>query len=183
MSLLVVDPEVDQSRRARALLIALEVDRVSVVAVWETEGVKVTQQGLHRVRPGNLRVTVLDFSEVWAASEDQVAARGRVGVTDWHAGGIAITCRWVAGAVTEFRGRRRSPLSPVTQRWVAAFEETIEAEYLAALLLSSRPDAALVSERPGYVNAVIETLAWCWRREGPPPIAGRDTEHQATSQT
>lgn len=144
---------------------------------------KVTEPDLHRIRPGNLRVTVHDFGAAWAASEDAVAAQGRAGMTDWRAGGIAITCRWVAGAVTEYRGRRRIPLSPVTQRPVAAVEEMIEAEYLAALMLSSRSDAVLVIERPGYVDAVVETLAWCWRRDGPAPIAGLSEQHQAVRQT
>jgi len=50
-----------------------------------------------------------------------------------------------------------------------AYEELIEAEYLAAELLDvRRPD--LVGSRPGWCEAIRTTLRWAWRRSGEPPI-------------
>ncbi|MBW0093921.1 hypothetical protein I4I73_31380 [Pseudonocardia sp. KRD-184] len=46
------------------------------------------------------------------AEFDAVAARGS---TDWCAGGIVLTCRWLAGAVvTDQTGRPQLPYSPAS---------------------------------------------------------------------
>lgn len=126
---------------------------------------------LGRVRAENLRVPRAEFGAVWAAAEEQAAAEAARGVTDWYAGGVVVTCRWLAGAVvTDQTGRRELPRSPATWRTVHAYEELIEAEFLAAERLTvGRPD--LIEHRPGWCEAIRATLRWAWRRAGPPPLA------------
>lgn len=36
---------------------------------------------------------------VWAEAEAQSAGEAARGVTDWYAGGVVVTCRWLAGAI------------------------------------------------------------------------------------
>jgi hypothetical protein len=58
----------------------------------------------------------------------------------------------------------------VTRRSVRAYEEVIEAEFLAAERLDQRrPD--LVVARPGWCEAIRATLRWAWRHDWPPPLA------------
>jgi hypothetical protein len=65
----------------------------------------------------------------------------------------------------------RSPVTRVTV--VSAYEELIEAEYLAAEQLDVRcPD--LLVDRPGWCEGVRATLRWAWRRSGPPPLPALD---------
>lgn len=66
-------------------------------------------------------------------------------------------------------GRRFLAYSPVTDRTATAYEELIEAEYLAAELLDVRQPELLVV-RPGWREAIRATLRWAWRRSGPPPL-------------
>jgi hypothetical protein len=135
--------------------------------------VKVTERDLRRIPSGNLRVGLAEFGAVWSAAEEQAAAKARHGVTDWAAGGVRMTSRWLAGAVTESRGgRRRLPVAPITRTTSPAIEERIEAEYLAAVALAAKADSALVSDRPGFIEAVVATLRWAWRRSGPAPRLG-----------
>lgn len=89
---------------------------------------------------------------------------------------MTITCRWLAGAVVETRGSRRLPMSPITQSGSAAVEELIEVEYLAAVVLSGHSSSRLITGRPGYVQAVVETLGWAWRRNCPAPSFASTTE-------
>lgn len=118
----------------------------------------------------NLRVGLVEFGAVWAAAEERSLGRARAGETDWFAGGVLLTCRWIAGACVEVRGRRRMPVAPITRRSTPAIEELIEAEYIAAVTLASNPVSPLVIDRPGFLDAVIATLSWTWRRSGPPPL-------------
>jgi hypothetical protein len=54
----------------------------------------------------------------------------------------------------------------------------IAAECLAAeKLLFRRPVPSWVENRPGWLPAVVATLAWAWRRTGPPPIDVRAQAH------
>lgn len=129
----------------------------------------VADHDLERVRPENLRVGLAEFGVVWAAAERRVSAQAGAGVTDWFAGGVVLTCRWLAGAAVEYRGRRRLPVAPITRRTSAAIEELIEAEYIAAVTLIGNPASPLVVDRPGFLDAVVATLAWAWRRSGPAP--------------
>lgn len=126
---------------------------------------------LGRTPAGNVRVPLADFGRVWAAAEAQSADEAARGVTDWHAGGVVVTCRWLAGAVVTYQtGRRQLPRSPATERIVTAYEELIEAEYLIAESLDLvRPD--LVEHRPGWCEGIRATLRWAWRCNGPMPLA------------
>ncbi len=130
----------------------------------------VTENDIKRIPLRNLRVPRDEFVAVWAAAERRSTEQAEQGVTDWYAAGVNVTCRWLAGAVTTSSdGRRRLPMSPVTERTATAYEELIEAEYLAAELLDVHRPRLLVS-RPGWCEAIRATLRWSWRRTGPPPI-------------
>lgn len=120
---------------------------------------------------GNLRVLRAEFAAVWADAERRATEAADRGVTDWYAGGIAVTCRWLAGAVvTDDRGRRELARSPATWRAGRAYEELIDDEYLVAERLAmTRPD--LLEHRPGWCEAIRATLRWAWRHVGPPPFA------------
>jgi hypothetical protein len=132
--------------------------------------VQVTAALLQRVRPGNLRVPRAEFAAVWAAAEQRAGEQAGRGITDWYAGGVAVTCRWLAGVVVEDQTGQRAPApAPVTRRATSAYEELIEAEFVAAERLDlRRPD--LVEHRPGWCEAIRATLRWAWRHEGPPPL-------------
>lgn len=132
---------------------------------------EVTKHDIARIPVRNLRVSRDDFVAVWAAAERRNTEQAGQGVSDWYAGGVAVTCQWLAGAVVRTgNGRRFVAYSPVTGRAAMAYEELIEAEYLAAELLDvRRPD--LLEHRPGWCEAIRATLRWAWRRNGPPPLA------------
>jgi len=140
------------------------------VGPWCQSGfVRVTEADIARIPVGNLRVSWAAFGTVWAAAEDRDWAAA-AGVAPWYRAGVAATCRWLAGARVEsvIGGRRLAP-SPVGGREVLAYEELIEAEYLAAEQLGQRcPD--LVEHRPGWCEAMAATLRWAWRHEGPAPL-------------
>jgi len=131
---------------------------------------EVTEAHVARIPAGNLRVPRADFAAVWRAAEQENREQGERGVTDWYAGGVIITCRWLAGAVTTTQtGRQMPAFAPVSNRSARAYEELIEAEYVAVEQLAARrPD--LVVARPGWCEAVRATLRWAWRHEGPPPL-------------
>lgn len=123
-----------------------------------------------RVPMQNIRVPRTQFGAVWAAAEARSSHQAVHGVTDWYAGGVVVTCRWLAGAaVTDTTGRRQLPYSPATERINPAYEELIEAEYIAAEKLDlMRPD--FVEHRPGWCDGIRETLRWAWRCNGPAPL-------------
>jgi hypothetical protein len=132
--------------------------------------VEVTEAHVARIPAGNLRVSRAEFAAVWRAAERQSREQGDLGVTDWYSAGVALTCRWLAGAVTTTQtGRQMPAFAPVSSRSARAYEELIETEYLAAEQLDMlRPD--LVAARRGWCEAVRATLRWAWRHEGPPPL-------------
>ena len=130
--------------------------------------VEVTQSDIAGMPPGNLRVPQGAFVALWQAASTRDAEQGARGVTDWHAGAIALTCRWMAAA--PLRTARGGGLvrAPATRRRALAYEELIEQEFLAAQDLEHRrPDLA---GRPGWCEGVRATLRWAWRAEGPPPL-------------
>ncbi|GAA1860360.1 hypothetical protein GCM10009836_45630 [Pseudonocardia ailaonensis] len=133
---------------------------------------RVTERDVERVPPGNLRVPRREFGLLWAAAEARSEKQGARGITDYEAGAIAITCRWLAHATVDGpRGRRRPASAPVTRTPRSAGEELIEAEYVAAETLAARaapPD--WLARQPGYLAAVCATLRWAWRGDGPPPV-------------
>ncbi|HVK20314.1 MAG TPA: hypothetical protein VM677_03030 [Actinokineospora sp.] len=117
---------------------------------------------------GNLRVQRVEFARVWLAAECESDAHP----SDWRLAGVVMTCRWIATAtVRPESGPWRMARSPVTERTDSAHEELIEAECLAAELLAMRrPVPDWVANRPGWIDAVVATLNWAWRRSGVLPI-------------
>ncbi len=126
---------------------------------------EVTAADVARVPPGNIRVSRADFAEVWIAAE-------RTARNDWYALGVAVTCRWIAHSRgTTLNGVTGPTRAPVTERTRLAYEELIEAAYLAAEKLGlRRPRPEWLVERPGWIEAVCATLRWAWARTGPPPL-------------
>jgi hypothetical protein len=108
-----------------------------------------------------------EFAAVWVAAERRCHEQGAVGVTDWHAAGVAVNCEWLAAAVVGSRSGLTYPArSPVTRRTARAHEELIEAEFLAAET-AREPDG-----QPGWAEAVRATLRWAWRCSDSPPLPG-----------
>lgn len=133
--------------------------------------VEVTELDLAAIPAGNIRVPCQEFAAVWRAASALDEAEAGHGVTDWYAGAVAVTCRWLATApMRSAQGPGRLTRSPATRRARVAYEELIEAEYLAAEMLEQRrPDIA--EHEPGWCEGVRATLRWAWRRSGPPPVA------------
>jgi hypothetical protein len=131
---------------------------------------KVTGADEGAVPPGNLRVPRRDFLAVWTFASERADEQASRGVTDWYAGGVATTCRWLATAPSRLPNGLVNPTpAPATRRTALAYEELIEEEFLAAeRLAETRPD--LVDSRPGWCEGVLATLRWAWRREGPAPM-------------
>ena len=103
---------------------------------------EVTESLLDRVPVGNLRVPRAEFSSLWIEAERlNGEAMGRPSL-DWYPAAVAVTCRWLAGAVVQDQtGRRALAPAPATRRRARAYEELIEAEFLAAEQLDvRRPD-------------------------------------------
>lgn len=133
--------------------------------------VQVTRHDIARIPLGNIRVPRGEFAEVWAAAERRCAELGEQGMTDdWYPAGVAVTCAWIANAtVRPVSGRSFAARSPVTRSTALAYEERIEAEYLAAEQLDvRRPD--LLRSRPGWCEGIRATLRWAWRHSGPAPL-------------
>jgi len=131
--------------------------------------VEVTEADAGRIPSGNLRVPRAEFVAVWVVGERRCAG-------EWYAAGVALTCRWMAGAVVRaFDGRLGPARAPVTRRMARAYEELIQAEYLAAEALEQRrPRSWWLEEKPGWIEGVCATLRWAWARSGPPPIEVRE---------
>lgn len=133
---------------------------------------EVTASDVARIPRSNLRVPVTDFAQVWTAAERRSREQGERHVIDWYAGGVALTCRWLAAAtVRPAEGRPYLAKAPVTKRTARAHEELIEAELLAAEKLDmQRPRPYWLAKRPEWSKAICATLRWAWRRSGPPPL-------------
>jgi len=133
---------------------------------------EVTAADVATIPRTNLRVSREEFAAIWRVAERQCAEQGQRGVTDWHAGGVAVACRWLARAtVRPTSGPPRAARSPVTERTNLAYEEQIEAEFVAAEQLDmQQPRPTWLHERPGWSEAICATLRWAWRRAGPAPL-------------
>ncbi|GLZ49228.1 hypothetical protein Acsp06_54130 [Actinomycetospora sp. NBRC 106375] len=133
-------------------------------------GVDVTDADVAAIPVRNVRVPRSEFVAVWrAASERDVHDFAHDG-GGWYAAGVAATCRWLATAPSRLSNGLTDPTaSPASRRTALAYEELIEAEFLAAERLEERrPD--LARSRPGWCDGVRATLQWAWRRQGPPPL-------------
>lgn len=130
----------------------------------------VTAEDVDRVPVGNLRVPRADFGSLWATADARNRELTERGSTDWYTAGVAVTCMWLADAThTPSWGRPFPARSPVGDRQVRAYEESIEAEYQAAESMAER-QPWLLEQRPGWCEAIRATLRWAWRHEGPPPL-------------
>ena len=90
---------------------------------------EVTASLLDRVPVGNLRVPRTEFGALWVAAERINAEQTERPDPDWYPAAVAVTCRWLAGAVVQDRtGRRTLAPSPATRRPARAYEELIEAD-------------------------------------------------------
>jgi hypothetical protein len=106
--------------------------------------VEVTAKLVDRVPPGNLRVPLAEFAAVWGVAEQRNGEQREPEVVDWYAGAVTVTCRWLAGAIVQVAMGRYPALAPVSLHKHRAYEELIEAEYLAAELLEVRwPELAM----------------------------------------
>lgn len=125
---------------------------------------QVTEADIARIPRRNVRVPVDEFARMWRAAEQNDEH-------SWYRAGVAMTCRWMATAtVRPDSGRWYPAFAPVTHKSGRAYEELIEAEYVAAEKLDmNRP--WWLSNRPGWIEAVCATLRWAWCRSGPPPLS------------
>lgn len=118
-----------------------------------------------RIPPENLHVTRAGFAAVWIQAEQRVASGAAD--FDWYAYGVASTCRWLAGSGEP----GRDALAPATQRPHRAMPESIELECGEADRLARlQPRPAWLADRHGWLDGVLATLDWAWRRTAPPPI-------------
>ena len=135
-----------------------------------------TETDVARIPAANIRVPRAEFAVLWTTAEQLCDEQAGRGVTDWYAGGVAATCEWLAAAV--FRpehGPRQTASSPATGRSARAYEELIEAECLAAeRLLLRHPVPPTLARRPGWIDGIVATLRWAWRRSAPPPLQVAD---------
>lgn len=133
--------------------------------------VELTARVIGEIPRGNLRVPRAEFVRVWGEAErlnDESSGSG-----DWYVVGVLRTCRWVAGAMVVFEYPHgpvsRPAAAPVTHSRERAHEELIEAETLAAERMSVRLPGG-IEDQPGWLEAVVATLAWVWRGSGVPPL-------------
>ncbi len=133
---------------------------------------EVSAADIAKIPAGNVRVPRAEFVALWQMAERSHDEQVRRGVPDWYGTGVVETCRWLANSVGGLTsGSWRLASSPVTERISVAYEGLIEAECLAAeKLAESRPLPARVENRPGWIEAVVTTLNWAWRRYGGPPL-------------
>ena len=162
--------------------------RATARAAWEMSrgrvtlaGVQVSAADIERVPRANLHVPLNEFVAVWSAAERREERSAELGAADWYGTGVVMACRWVATAPTrQANGPWWPPRAPVTERTERAYEELIEAELLAAEVLSlRRPVPAWLAGRPGWLDGVLVTLQWCWRGSRRPPF-DVDVDVQAT---
>lgn len=140
-------------------------------AVRHPELMQVTDADVAGLPPGNVRVPHDEFLGVWREATRRDAAPSDA--EDWYAAAVATTCRWMATAPARLENGLGGPVrSPATRRIRMAYEELIEAEYVAAQTVEQRRPE-LARSRPGWCDGVRDTLRWAWRREGPPPDLGR----------
>ncbi|MGH3425361.1 MAG: hypothetical protein ACRDO8_11560 [Nocardioidaceae bacterium] len=129
---------------------------------------QVTDRDIERIPSRNIHVPRAEFVAVWLAATRYPGKN----LTDWYGGGVARTCRWMAcGIDRPDNGLWRPTPAPVTRRAGQAFEERIQAEYIAADRLEMRsPRPAWLLSQPGWIEGIAATLRWAWARNGPAPL-------------
>jgi hypothetical protein len=142
----------------------------------------VTDRDIEKIPARNLRVSRAVFGEFWREVEAYAAAETARGASTTRTAGLVLTCRWVACSTTEVNGRRFLAIRPVGFGDHVAYEELIEAEYVAAeMALVRGPETGRFVNKPGYVESVCTVLRWVWRRNGPRPIIDPTTAESAAS--
>jgi hypothetical protein len=133
-------------------------------------GVEVSAADVAKIPAGNIRVSRAEFVALWQAAEQLHDEQLRRGVPDWYGAGVVETCRWLA-IVEPKTGPGHLAPSPVTRRTRVAYDNLIEGECQAAEQLARRrPVPTQLMSRPGWIEAVVATLNWAWRRYGSPPL-------------
>lgn len=132
---------------------------------------ELTARHFERIPRENLRVPVREFARLWLAAERRAGAMEAAGEPeDSYLRGVCSTCEWLAGVIIRVRGVNGPASvfvpSPVTGMPDKAYEEMIAEETQAAeqVVVDSLPG------KPGFVDGVLATLNWAWRRSGVPPI-------------
>ena len=134
------------------------------------DSVEVSATDVAKIPAGNMRVSRAEFVALWQTAEQLHDEQLRRGVPDWYGAGVVETCRWLA-IVEPKTGPWRLAPSPVTKRIQVAYGDLIEGECQAAeQLAGSRPLPAQLMSRPGWIEAVVATLNWVWRRHGSSPL-------------
>jgi hypothetical protein len=146
----------------------------SVPVVSQTchhRGVDLTGADFDAIPARNIHVPRVQFAAVWL-----VAERTADTCEDWYAAGVSTTCRWLARATVRPKsGRWYLQWAPITERQDCAYEELIEAECLAAeRALFVSPPHVWLSTRPGWIQGIVATLNWAWRRSAPAPLDTSD---------
>jgi hypothetical protein len=78
---------------------------------------EVTESLLDRVPVGNLRVARAEFGALWVEAERLNGEQTGRPDADWYPAAVAVTCRWLAGAVVQDQtGRRALAPAPATRR-------------------------------------------------------------------
>jgi hypothetical protein len=134
--------------------------------------VDVTEVDIEGLPAEHVRVGRAAFGAVWVAAERLYDGQVRAHVADWYAYGVVSTCRWLARATMRREvGPWELARSPVTGRLARATPELIEEEFVAAQVLAMRrPVPAWVAARPGWVEGIVATFDWAWRRSAVPPV-------------
>lgn len=156
-------------QRERLAGLCLELSAQHVII----DGVDVSVADIAKIPAANVRVPPAEFAALWQLAERRHDEQVRRGVPDWYGAGVVVTCRWLANAIVrpETGGPCHLAPSPVTERVNVAYDELIEAECMAAEQLAMRrPVPTWLVRRPGWIEAVITTLNWVWRRYGSPPL-------------
>lgn len=134
------------------------------------DGVEVSAADVAKIPAGNVRVSRAEFVALWQTAERLHDDQLRRGVPDWYGAGVVETCRWLAIVEPKTDPWHLAP-SPVTRRIQVAYDDLIEGECLAAeQLAENRPVPARLMSRPGWIEAVVATLNWAWRRHGSSPL-------------
>lgn len=141
-----------------------------------------TDRDIAKIPARNLRVSREVFGEFWREVEAFAAAETARGASTSRTAGLVLTCRWVARSTTDVNGRRFLAIRPIVSGDHLAYEELIEAEYIAAeTALVRGSETGRFANKPGYVESVCAVLRWVWRRNGPRPVIDPATAASAAS--
>lgn len=136
----------------------------------DANSVEVSAADVAKIPVSNMRVSRAEFVALWQTAERLHDDQLRRGVPDWYGAGVVETCRWLA-IVEPKTGPWQLAPSPVTRRVQVAYDDLIEGECQAAVQLAGRrPVPARLMSRPGWIDGVVATLNWAWRRLGSPPL-------------